>query len=265
METLLALTVPAVVAIWAVRSRRRAGSCSAVDRWFGWFILVTLFVSLAGTGAIQMASEMTRTKPVIFDQVRTLRFIYLPLFVFGSYALANLLSRWQAGGRRRAMAALHVAAFAFWAATALPSENILTRLWNDHVHAKTSYGRDTAIKSLGAWVRDNTPGDALIDYDSALFRFCSRRSLVFCKKDGGILLYSGSERLLEWNQRFLEEKRIDSSDSIGRLAFAAEYGAHYLVLPNEQATLANPVLHRNSHFTLYVVTGNAPDPGLPGL
>jgi hypothetical protein len=255
IETILSLLLPSALAVWGIRIRKRQGQgrLNAMDRWFVWFAFATLVVSLAGTAFFQILSRATQTKPPIIDQMRTLRFIYLPLFAFGSYALAHQLRIWQASGLRRRTAILSAAVALLCVGSFFPAESFLAHAWNRWVHQRSGFGRDTAIRGLGEWAKANTPRDALVHFDSPHFRFYSERSLVLCRKDGGILLYSGSDRLLEWHRRFHEAEKFPEKSSAHQLAFARKYKADYLVLDRRQPALHWQPRYTNSHYLLYAL------------
>jgi len=252
-DTLIGVAVPSALAFLGWRLRRRNGALDSRDAWFKWFLVSTVVVSFAGTAVIQVASRVTESKPLIFDQMRALRFVYLPLFALAAYFLAHILKAAQEGTRAWQQRSIIVVITGFVVAASFPNGTHFHRLWNEHVHAKASFGRDSSVKSLGEWIRHHTPVNALIDYDSPLLRLIAQRSLVFCKKDGGILLYSGSERLREWHQRFLEDKEIPKGASEARLAFARKYSADYMVLESDGPSLALQPVYRNKHFALYPV------------
>jgi hypothetical protein len=260
VKTVIALAVPLALAAFGLRLRRQNHSLSSIDRWFIWFAVATVFVSFAGTAVLQMLSQLTESKPIIFDQMRSLRFVYLPLWIFAVYAVADLINKQNRAGTFPFRIPLIVAATAFCVVTSFPKGTFLERVWNEKVHAKSSLGREVALQELGDWVRTHTSSEALIDFDAPLFRFCSQRSLVFCRKDGGILLYSGNERLLEWHRRLLESMKLARSNSEERLAFAQKHGANYLVLEKTAPPLTAPALYENSHFRFYqVANGRLPE------
>jgi hypothetical protein len=253
IDTLTGLAVPAVLAFLGWRLRRKSGKLDSRDLWFIWFSISTIIVSFGGTALIQLISLATESKPLVFDQMRTLRFIYLPLFAFAAYFVAHLLDEAKGMDGAWLRRSIIIAIAGFCVVASFPNGTVLHRLWNQWIHSKPSFGSDAALKSLGEWIRVHTPANALIDYDSPHLRFISRRSLVFCKKDGGILLYSGNERLREWHQRFLEEKDIPKGASASRLTFARKYSADYVVLEADWPPLSSPPVYRNTHFALYAV------------
>ncbi|GEM_PF-1293365 len=256
-KTLKSLTVPVALAgaglWWRVRERK----FSDTDRWFVWFAVVTVVVSLGGTAVVQLASEWTGTKPLIFDQVRTLRFIYLPLFVFVGFLLAKL---WESArsGNRIARFTLPVAALALCAYATLPLQKAVGRPLEARFSSAAANrdAEELALQELAEWARAHTPQDAVIDCESLLFRYLARRSLTFCRKDGGILIYSGSERLKEWLTRYREWNQLPENDSAARESFARKHGADYLVLKAKQPALTFAPAFQNGYFRIYSLRPN---------
>lgn len=259
VDTIRGLTVPGALAGWWLWRRIRC--LSQADQWLAAFALGAILAAFAGTAVIQVLSRLTETKPISFDQFRTLRFLYLPVFALACGQVAWLLQRTAPGKAPLVKSASLLLVVGFTLGTFWPSGTELGQRLNQWLgRSRDRAGEQRSLRAMAEWVRTRTPEGAVVDCDSPLFRFLAERPLVYCDKDGGILIYSGNKRVLEWHRRFWEQHRLKSGDSQGRAEFARKHGARYMALNRDWPPPAERCVYENQHFKLYQLAPATSEP-----
>lgn len=191
------------------------------------------------------------------------------LFLFSLILTGFVLRRLLSGPSARAVAAGYaVAAALFLTAgggrigeltqwgTATPSSVRLAALGADVGPKGYGVSDQESFLALCAWVRANTPPDALFlapPRDFASFRIYAHRALFITFKDGAVTLFSG--RLAEeWYARYRAVERLYlQGDQDAVVTFSRRHGIGYVIRDTAQPAMALPVAYENQRYQVYEV------------
>ncbi len=245
--------------------QRPASETPAFERFFWVFAAAALIVPIVVSAAIQTQSHLTNRPPVIgLEPMRWTSFIYLPLFVFTSFFLADAIDR------RRSRLTILAAVLLLFAQKEFPGRQIVREaLRESGLHSEKRlevWTRETRRKAdlqeLAEWVRRHTRADDLFFHPHYDFRFYAERSIVVGWKDGSMLTRAGPGRVREWLSRSgAVREALDSKDPRKILDTARQYGCHYIVLRSGPGRgldrFQEAPLYENQTYRIYPVTDNA--------
>lgn len=191
------IALPAAVLIWAWR----ASSLPRSARRIVLFGLVGFGGAIAGTAAIQVLARLTDTPYVTYEHLRMSKLLY-PALVVG---FPLFYQRLWSTERRVAKVAVGLV----FVLSLIPPHSVVhaSASLRQQVRAVLGAGvarplaepaSDLLPDDLAAWVRTETPVDALFLTDLLTFRVATERSITGAFKDAGIHALAGTRRLYEW-------------------------------------------------------------------
>lgn len=184
-----------------------------MDVWI-WTIIMGLLVALLLHGASQFIGMLLQTDPPYIDFIQAACWVMLPLYVLLAQALTHIFRIVYRGRHyiRWACGALMIA----WM---LPSDNLrplrhgmyyAATMFLDESHKpirvlelKDRSKKDSELKSLADWARQNTDPQAVFVTDQPVFRMQARRSIYVCREDGRHFYYLAPWMLSEWTDQVL--------------------------------------------------------------
>lgn len=268
IRNFLFCSLPLIVfSCWVWRRRSEESANAGANMFFGIFTLATVGVTFIEAGALQAQSLLMNRPPLIsLEPLRSTVFLYVPLLAWTAIFLAAV--------RKETRYLFVLAVLLLFAQKEFPFRQLIreamleggiysnkrTEIW---ARERTRWAD---LLELSAWVRRNTPIDAVFFHPHYDFRFHAQRGIVVGYKDGGFMTrIGGAEQVRAWLTRTrIVKAAIDSKDPVRIRETAAALGCGYVVV-REGFGMTDPgvaPVFENKSYRLYRVT-ETPSPAGP--
>lgn len=248
---------------WCLRGQKR----SSFDRW----LLIFFVIAVAGFVAVQYIMQKVSASldcaPPIVNVHRGQKYAYLPLYIYTAVFLKYLFSQLRRLERRSLIVVVAgVVAVMPLVEFARVGRNPGKRWENNTGHFGQlmqgkrieTIGWYDIVTPVAQWARQNTPTDSLFLFghsSMSVFRIYALRGIVGASADGGVALYNGPKKMIQWykTQKALEQMQITTSyDAKAVAKLAKETGSDYIVLPRNMPAVPGwkPVF-RGRYWTVY--------------
>jgi hypothetical protein len=216
-----------------------------------------------------MVEQRLHILPFETELVRCLRYFVPLMLLFWLWPLAGLAPRLVNLQARRAVIALGIVLFGFWAATNRPDVSAMLRVITCISKARLVCVSDRPIDELIATLRTQTqPGEGVLFFNqdpaatsqTLSVRYAALRPMVYTSRDSGILGYADRSTLPAWletTQQWESLRTItDPQERLeGLVPLAVSLKADYLVIdfevtPEILASLPVIVAMQNDGYTL---------------
>jgi hypothetical protein len=261
---LLPLALVGFVITWLLKKEDRT-LVKVVLMWgAGIFITSILIPSIEG-----VIEQRLHILPLETELVRCLRYFVPLLLLFWLWPLAELTPRLMNLQARRAVVALGLVLFSFWAGTNRPDVSAMLRVVTCISKAQLICISDRPIDELIATLRTQTlPGEGVLFFNEDIaytsqtlsVRYAALRPMVYTERDSGILGYANRSALPAWLETTKQWDALrDNPDPRARLEgllpLAVRLKADYLVIDFEVssetiASLPVTVVLQNEDYLL---------------
>ncbi|MBN1346278.1 MAG: hypothetical protein JXQ73_26560 [Phycisphaerae bacterium] len=184
---------------WVLRNGKRG----PLDRWLLCFFLLAAIAPVVAQYVMQKTFMAMGKAPPIANVMRAQKNAYLVMYVYAAFLILELMARTNRRGR--VLLVVTAGAAAIFGGPLLRAEVFRANLsqLRELASGNRLHVEAPDIDRVADWARDETPRDALFLFSHtrfAPFRFCAQRSLVTSFTDGGMALYNGPARIVQWHR-----------------------------------------------------------------
>jgi len=242
---------------WALRGQNRG----PFDRWLLIFFLFTMIGFVVLQYVMQEISASLDEAPPIANIHRGQKNAYLPLYIYAAVFLRYLFGQLGRPERRILIAVAGVLVAVMPLVEFSRGKGNSGKRWENNVNDFSELMRGEKIETIGwrvipvaQWARQNTPVDSLFLFGRYKeFRIYALRSIVGVSTDGGIAMYNGPRKMIQWYKTEKALEQITAHyDAKGFAKLAKETGSDYIVLPAYVPAVPGwkPV-YKDNYWTVY--------------
>lgn len=238
---ILSFSFPLLLGIagWAVRGKKR----NSFDKCLLVFFLFTAIGFVVLQYLMQKISFAFDKAPPIVNIHRGQKYAYLILFIYSTVFIRFFLMKIGKLERRviltvAAILLILLPVITFAKLNSNPgsrwqknTQEFATLMQGKRIDADWYSG---IVGPVAQWVSQNTPPDSLIlfgHYNMPVFRVYAKRSMVGAMADGGVALYNGPEKMIQWYKTMQVLEHINDRYDANVVAELAETtGSDYIVL-----------------------------------